>query len=142
MTEKQMRKFLKKIRRKPMTRAQIEHFCARLKLQEPTKEINSLYRDKMIRMVSRPHYDMTKGGQFISSKDDLFAITDVGKDYLADNAKDKFRFTFQQIPVIISTLIALISLIVSIIALSNSNDQTKCICPQSEPPMIQQVKTE
>ena len=104
MTEKQKRKLLNKLKHKSMTRKCINTCCG------DKTVIESLCSEKVIEMVSEPCW---KTGIFVPQEEDLFALSDKGKNYLAEYAKEQFQRYW-------SLVVPALSLIVSIIALIRS----------------------
>ncbi|MCI8442527.1 MAG: hypothetical protein HFG27_08350 [Provencibacterium sp.] len=107
MTEHEKNQFLKKISHSQLSRAQIGQYFTAKRIADPYREITLLCNERLIKMISTPQYDYTRGGQFTPKPDDLFTIADLGKNRLAAIRKDNFRF---YLPISISILALLIAI--------------------------------
>lgn len=112
MTEKTKNRLLRKMKRNPMTRDNIKKFCKKREAFDCELEISSLHRDRIIKMISEPHWQK---GLFVPKHDDLFAITDCGKDYLSNIHKESFRF---YLPIAISAFALLVSIASFLVSLA------------------------
>lgn len=117
MTEHQKTKLLRKLSNDNMTRVQIVEFCADQTGYDGEREIDLLRQEKLIDMISDPYWNR---GVFTPKPDDLFGISDYGRDHLDSIRKERFRLYLPIAVSILSVIVAFASFIVSVIALAKS----------------------
>lgn len=117
MTERQKTKLLRKLSADNMTRTQIEDFYTDQTGNDGKRETDLLCQEKLIDMISDPYWNQ---GVFVPKPNDLFGISDHGKDHLAGIRKERFRLYLPIAVSILSVIVAFASFIVSVIALVQS----------------------
>lgn len=114
MTAQKKYQLARKLSRRPMTQAEIENYCTKGPSMDIQRELNALCQEGFLRMVTKPR---NVGGYLVYRPDDVYEITDKGRDFLRSEIVYRRRFAITQAIAIAALVVSIFTLIASLVGL-------------------------